>query len=345
MKMRLNKENEVTEKNKKSESKIGSRLPYLITIAIMLAVITVLFVQNTSKEFEGREKLGVIQQSLVGSEMRKAVDKVAHSPAYFFVNRTDELKDACIRNSKGEMIMENAGDTGYTVYLGNEEHTAIQFDEKVTVGTDVDLFTQTELALKLLKSGKASIYKYTSDEEVSGYKQYHVVVSGLDNIESMYAQITPEFGEYMREVYSQFANQFTTMGSMTEEDTDESTEEDTVSANEVTEPKDIELDIYVAYSNEDGRFTMVQSMESDGMSVTNYMMDGYITVSDWALDSWWYDNELTDAEAMAKQLTAEYSKLTELLSKDLGVDAVQSGNTVQSGDTTSDNKVEEEIEE
>ena len=339
MKMRLNKEKEVTEKNKKIESKRSSRLPYLITIAVMLAVIAMMLVQNTSKEFEGREKLGAIQQSFVGSEMMKAVDKVAHSPAYFFVNRTDELKDACIRNSKGEMIMENAGDTGYTVYLGNDEHTAIQFDEKVTVGTDVDLFTQTELALKLLKSGKASIYKYTSDEEVSGYKQYHVVVSGLDNIESMYAQITPEFGEYMREVYSQFTNQFATMGSMTEEDADEGTSESTVSANEVTEPKDIELDIYLAYSNEDGRFTMVQSMESDGMSVTNYMMDGYLTVSDWALDNWWYDNELTDAEAMAKQLTTEYSKLTELLSKDLGVDAIQSGNT------TSNNEVEEEIEE
>jgi len=339
MKMRLNKEKEVTEKNKKIESKRSSRLPYLITIAVMLAVIAMMLVQNTSKEFEGREKLGAIQQSFVGSEMMKAVDKVAHSPAYFFVNRTDELKDACIRNSKGEMIMENAGDTGYTVYLGNDEHTAIQFDEKVTVGTDVDLFTQTELALKLLKSGKASIYKYTSDEEVSGYKQYHVVVSGLDNIESMYAQITPEFGEYMREVYSQFTNQFATMGSMTEEDADEGTSESTVSDNEVTEPKDIELDIYLAYSNEDGRFTMVQSMESDGMSVTNYMMDGYLTVSDWALDNWWYDNELTDAEAMAKQLTTEYSKLTELLSKDLGVDAIQSGNT------TSNNEVEEEIEE
>lgn len=339
MKMRLNKENEVTEKNKKSESKRSSRLPYLITIAVMLAVIAMMLVQNTSKEFEGREKLGAIQQSFVGSEMMKAVDKVAHSPAYFFVNRTDELKDACIRNSKGEMIMENAGDTGYTVYLGNEEHTAIQFDEKVTVGTDVDLFTQTELALKLLKSGKASIYKYTSDEEVSGYKQYHVVVSGLDNIESMYAQVTPEFGEYMREVYSQFTNQFATMGSMTEEDADEGTSESTVSANEVTEPKDIELDIYLAYSNEDGRFTMVQSMASDGMSVTNYMMDGYLKVSDWALDNWWYDNELTDAEAMAKQLTTEYSKLTELLSKDLGVGAIQSGNT------TSNNEVEEEIEE
>jgi len=339
MKMRLNKEKEVTEKNKKIESKRSSRLPYLITIAVMLAVIAMMLVQNTSKEFEGREKLGAIQQSFVGSEMMKAVDKVAHSPAYFFVNRTDELKDACIRNSKGEMIMENAGDTGYTVYLGNDEHTAIQFDEKVTVGTDVDLFTQTELALKLLKSGKASIYKYTSDEEVSGYKQYHVVVSGLDNIESMYAQITPEFGEYMREVYSQFTNQFATMGSMTEEDADEGTSESTVSANEETEPKDIELDIYLAYSNEDGRFTMVQSMESDGMSVTNYMMDGYLTVSDWALDNWWYDNELTDAEAMAKQLTTEYSKLTELLSKDLGVDAIQSGNT------TSNNEVEEEIEE
>ena len=304
-----------------------SNLDKICLVLLILAAFVVL-IKWDSRNVEGRIKLTGIQSSMVKNSIEEAVNKVEFSTSYFFVNKTDELRDTCIRNTKGEMIMENAGDTGYTVFLKDDKNTVIQFADDVTVGTDIDLFKQVRLALDLVKVGKADIYEYTTDEPIDGYKQYHIVVKGIDNIKEMYMPIGAEFSEYMGEVYKQFAYQFSEQGVATD------VTEEAISDNSMTEERSIELDFYVACSKEDGRFTLVQSVSVDGMSVTNYVMDGYIVVDDWTLDNWWYENELNNAEDMAAQLKIEYDKIAEMLSNKLGVEAVESGKT------TSENSVE-----
>ncbi len=198
-------------------------------------------------------------------ELRELVNTHMSSNTYIQVHVNEEEFVSFLYNDKKEAFAQSKSG-GLAVYRNDDKYVA--FGEAVTIDYGISPLRMMDLALNLVRDGKASIERpdSTEAEELAKLRTYLISIKGKDNVRELYSQINKEYADKM--VESLYGTVY---------------------------PKDSELQITIVIGDNKA-FGASCHMVLSGDRYLSWYFDGYLKMFDWSLKKDWYSNDINDTE-------------------------------------------------
>ncbi len=224
-----------------------------------------------------------------------------------------------VYNNNGECVAETS-DGSYSVVFRNDNKVVKYEDASgaLAVGQDIDIMTFIENAVMAAGTNDVKMYRYPENTVDDTYEEYRVDLKGEDIVRLCYSPLGEDFADVMME---------------------------NLKAQDPEWNPHLVIVLYVP-TDDKPNFGAVAISVYDNLNkeFTNWDLLGWIELSDWKLDEWWYtyDFSKADSETYIEHMKSLMDELGSLLDK-AGVTEKQdaTGTTEETTDSeTTDNSDE-----
>jgi hypothetical protein len=268
--------------------------------------------------------------------MTSLVDRIANGSTYVQLQTGDDSYESYMYNTNGECFGETS-DGSYLAVYRNDNKVVKYGDEAgaIAVGDDIEVMSIVRNAINATASNidGVQLFDMEMSEDSENVVEYRMDFVGEDAIKSLYSSISDDFAQQMYDKLTTQALVSTSSDSDdTSEDSDseESSELESETESESSESSDEEENNSVEWDPHLIICAILQTNEdktevTDGIfycyyvynnaEYTNWLMQGFVDIGDWKLDSAWYDTDYSemDSNTFDEMMTTLTDNLSDLL--------------------------------
>ena len=229
-----------------------------IILAVVIATITVTIVSIILYKNNMEYKMAHEIQGILSDKMKYNT--------YTQVYVGEDSSVAFLYNKNREAFAQSR-EGGIAVYLNNDKY--VSFKDGVAIEYGVTPIRLIELALKMVRNGKAEI-ELTDNRVIDSshyVKEYTITLNGKDKVKELYKLVD---GDYANEMVDSIYG--------------------------TTYPRNSKLDIKIFLGN-NGEFGASCSITLAGERYITWYFDGFLEMYDWELPQEWYKTNTSDVSS------------------------------------------------